>query len=359
MSLETKNCKAPILFFDLFHLLKDLLTQRTLLDRQSNPQGLGDTDKNGSDIVQQLLLEWTPLNDKESVETEVKAGPVDDNAEPGLDNTQEIPSAERSPKSKVESRQATMDDVVDEAYQKEQPKESSYTKETISEDGNLIFLERGRQKSPRPILKPRAQSESDPSWLDPSWAQQVVDTTSDAKVSQGVEDPNGRRQTEFDSQDLKRRLDDDLERENIFIKRREQESGVYLDRPRVTYNKSALDREEARMLDDRRRREAEEIQRKDEEMLRMRREAGEYMHRRPNGGYDGYGGEPWEAVGERPAVGRSPFRPFVERRVTAGPPVLEDQYNPWAQEESMRQARTADLEPPRIWYPPPPRDYGW
>jgi hypothetical protein len=97
----------------------------------------------------------------------------------------------------------------------------------LSEDGNLIFPERGRRTSPRLVFNARAKSEDGPSWLGPSWARQVVDTTIDPQVLQDAEIQKGRRQSEFGSQGfLRRRREREagLEREETF-RRRDSEAG--------------------------------------------------------------------------------------------------------------------------------------
>lgn len=262
--------------------------------------------------------------------------PVENKAGPELTSPHSTAPTARSLSPQNDSRQATVDEVLDEA-------DKNWTRhkpnDVLSEDGNMIFPERGRQFSPKPISKPRAKSAdgSKPSWLDPDWAKKIVDTT-----SKNVEPPKRRETTNFensefpkapnvdpvaaayeagkidadaerfgvadwernrampppppplprpvvDEQDMPiyvrpgradwarederwrdeelRQAERELEMERARMRSRERERRAedYIDRPRVSYNQSTLDREEARMRDLER---EERIRRQDEEIRR-------------------------------------------------------------------------------------------
>ncbi|KAH7419665.1 hypothetical protein BKA64DRAFT_22957 [Cadophora sp. MPI-SDFR-AT-0126] len=167
-------------------------------------------DGENNDIVQQLLLEWTPQQANEDQakgvrnhqsgvdETSNRQSPKqkEKEARGGLDV--KLPVGEASEESKIRSRQTTVDDAVDNSDERRQSPlsvHSFYGSDTAKKDKTSAEIETstafrsianvGRQNSPPPISQPQPQPQSQPSWLDPSWAQKVVETTAEKPADLG------------------------------------------------------------------------------------------------------------------------------------------------------------------------------
>jgi len=189
-----------------------------------NPQ-FDDTDaqgidEDGRDVVQRLLLEWTPSDQEEEQikrhepkEEPAPTSTVEETAMPDGSKENDKPEASaprmqtrkdeergpvprgRSPPSwmsisdtKEPSRQATVDDVIDErdneagepsntvpltAEQKGKGRE-----EEVEDFAVETILTRSRSEgSPIPLPQPQSLSQRQPSWLDPSYAKNLVDIT--------------------------------------------------------------------------------------------------------------------------------------------------------------------------------------
>jgi hypothetical protein len=189
-----------------------------------NPQ-FDDTDaqgidEDGRDVVQRLLLEWTPSDQEEEQikrhepkEEPAPTSAVEETAMPDGSKENDKPEASaprmqtrkdeergpvprgRSPPSwmstsdtKEPSRQATVDDVIDErdneagepsntvpltAEQKGKGREEELEGFTVE----TIFTGSRSEGSPIPLPQPQSQSQRQPSWLDPSYAKNLVDIT--------------------------------------------------------------------------------------------------------------------------------------------------------------------------------------
>ena len=169
-------------------------------------------DEDANDIVQRLLLEWTPQKADENQAEEFKSRPGDDSAGSRRQVTEpkgkekESPSGqgtkhpvgEASGQSKPKSRQTAVDEVVDELDEERQSVLSvrSFSgsetgeKAEIPVDPSLIsgpgfttainaITDCRRESSPTPISQPQPQPQRQPSWVGISWAQQVVETTAE------------------------------------------------------------------------------------------------------------------------------------------------------------------------------------
>lgn len=189
-----------------------------------NPQ-FDDTDaqgidEDGRDVVQRLLLEWTPLDQEdeqvehhEPKEELAPTSAVEETAVPDGSKENDKPEASaprmqtrkdeegspvprgRSPPSRRSisdtqepSRQATVDDIIDErdneagepsntvpltAEQKGKGREEELEGFTVE----TIFTGSRTEGSPIPLPQSQSQSQRQPSWLDPSYAKNLVDIT--------------------------------------------------------------------------------------------------------------------------------------------------------------------------------------
>ncbi|KAK0108827.1 hypothetical protein ONS96_002669 [Cadophora gregata f. sp. sojae] len=177
-----------------------------------------ETGRDSNDIVQQLLLEWTPQDTSEDkangVRNEHCGADGIPNEQPSMQNEKElnghqgtrIPGGEASKKPDVRSRQTTVDDAVDELDERFQSPFSVHSfygsdtgLDTEKKDGTSArevlepkpaatisaISNTGREASPPSISQPQPQPQSKPSWLDPSWAQKMVQTTADKPIDRG------------------------------------------------------------------------------------------------------------------------------------------------------------------------------